>query len=50
MNEVACNGTEQNIAQCRSSTDARGCSHFEDAGVICKREGGRGEEGGIVWG
>ena len=50
MSSVVCNGTEQNISQCRRS-DGSSCIHFQDAGVICKREEkirGKGRGGGWV--
>ena len=34
LDNVACDGSEENISQCEYETD-NNCNHSEDAGVIC---------------
>lgn len=41
--DVACTGNEENISDCRNrGLLSHNCQHSEDAGVLCKREKGRG--------
>lgn len=43
FDDVACTGNEENISDCRNrGLLSHNCQHSEDAGVLCKREKGRG--------
>lgn len=36
LNEVECNGTEQQLSDCPANEIGdHNCDHFEDAGVVC---------------
>lgn len=35
MDEVSCQGTENDIFDCNKTLGSHDCSHSEDAGVIC---------------
>ena len=35
VTNVDCSGEETSIHNCSNSTDTRGCSHSEDAAVVC---------------
>ena len=36
LNVVSCNGTEEELLQCRMTGDPSTCSAFQDAGVVCQ--------------